>query len=67
MKTSVKSAVVRHSSALAVALLAFSFSLGSSDAVRAQDPEERRLTLDIELMRGSVDLDGDHDCASAAP
>jgi hypothetical protein len=39
MKTSVKSAVVRHSSALAVALLAFSFSLGSSDVVRAQDPE----------------------------
>jgi hypothetical protein len=39
MKTSVKSALVRHSGALAVALLAFSFSLGSSDAVRAQDPE----------------------------
>jgi hypothetical protein len=39
MKTSVESALVRHSGALAVALLAFSFSLGGSDAVRAQDPE----------------------------
>jgi hypothetical protein len=37
MKTSVKSALVRHSGALAIALLAFSFS--GSHTVRAQDPE----------------------------
>jgi hypothetical protein len=37
MKTSVTSALVRHSGALAIALLAFSFS--GSHAVRAQDPE----------------------------
>ena len=37
MKTSVTSALVRHSGALAIALLAFSIS--GSHAVRAQDPE----------------------------
>jgi FtsZ-interacting cell division protein ZipA len=43
MKTSVKSALVRHSGALAIALLAFSFS--GSHAVRAQDPEVSTPTL----------------------
>jgi len=44
MKTSVKSALVRHSGAVAVALLAFSFSFGGSHVVRAQDPEVSSLS-----------------------
>ncbi len=42
------------------------FRAGQPDLL-AQDPEKRRLALDIELMRGPVDLDGDHDVVPLRP
>ena len=45
MKTSIKSVSARHSGALAVAMLALSFSFGSSNVARAEDPETLPSTL----------------------
>jgi hypothetical protein len=45
MKTNMKSVLVRRSGALAVAMLALSFSFGNSNIVRAEDPETNPSTL----------------------
>ena len=45
MKTNMKSVLVRRSGALAVAMLALSFSFGNSNVVRAEDPETNPSTL----------------------
>jgi hypothetical protein len=45
MTTNMKSVLVRRSGALAVAMLALSFSFGNSNVVRAEDPETNPSTL----------------------
>src|SRR6266850_2701968 len=53
-------AVHMHGASAALGDAAAEFRSGQSELL-PQDPEKRRIVLDIELMRGPVDVDVDHD------
>jgi hypothetical protein len=53
-------AVHMHGAGAALRDAAAEFGAGQSDLI-ANDPEQRRLRLDVELMRVAVDGDGDHE------
>jgi hypothetical protein len=54
-----RSAVEMHGARAALGDAAAEFGAGQADDV-AQHPQEWRIRLDVDLVRSSVDLDGDH-------